>query len=523
MSKNAEPAPLRFRAVIFDMDGVVTNTAKLHAVAWKELFDSYLRKRAQRDKEPFVAFDARTDYLSYVDGKPRYDGVRSFLESRGIELPYGTPSDGADAETVCAFGNTKDELFERLLHEKGPEVFETTIALINALKERGVAVAIVSSSKHCHDVLRMAGIEALFEARVDGVISETLGLKGKPEPDIFSKAAELLGTANRDSVIVEDAISGVQAGRNGGFGLVIGVDRGHNRVALEANGADIVLRDLAEIGVSDIDAYFRASALPSALDRREEIAARLCGPRAVVFLDYDGTLTPIVARPELAVMSDDMRATVRGLAAVCPTAIVSGRALSNVMALVQLDELYYAGNHGFEIASPDDSTVLYEKGKEFLAAVKDACQRIEQGITGIDGAFVENKTYSLSVHYRLAAAERVAEIERVVDDVLKDFPNLQKRDGKKVFEVRPKMDWDKGKAVLWLLQVLHLDGPEVLPIYVGDDSTDEDAFRALKGRGLGVLVSDTVRESAADYSLRDTGQTKQFLEMLTTIMQEARS
>ena len=179
MSKNAEPAPLRFRAVIFDMDGVVTNTAKLHAVAWKELFDSYLRKRAQRDKEPFVAFDPRTDYLSYVDGKPRYDGVRSFLESRGIELPYGTPSDGADAETVCAFGNTKDELFERLLHEKGPEVFETTVALINSLKERGVAVAIVSSSKHCHDVLRMAGIEALFEARVDGVISETLGLKGK--------------------------------------------------------------------------------------------------------------------------------------------------------------------------------------------------------------------------------------------------------------------------------------------------------------------------------------------------------
>ena len=135
------------KAFIFDMDGVVTNTAKLHAVAWKELFDSYLRKRAQRDKEPFVAFDARTDYLSYVDGKPRYDGVRSFLESRGIELSYGTPSDGADAETVCAFGNTKDELFERLLHGKGPEVFETTIALINALKERGVTIVVIAFSR----------------------------------------------------------------------------------------------------------------------------------------------------------------------------------------------------------------------------------------------------------------------------------------------------------------------------------------------------------------------------------------
>ncbi len=523
MSNDTQPPQLSFRAVIFDMDGVVTNTARLHAVAWKQVFDDYLRKRAQRDNGPFVAFDARDDYLSYVDGKPRYNGVRSFLESRGIALPYGTPADRADDETVCGLGNTKDELFEQLLHEQGPEVFDSTVALIKALKERGVAVAIVSSSKHCQDVLRMAGIEGLFAARVDGVVSEALGLKGKPDPDIFSKAAELLAVANGDSVVVEDAISGVQAGRNGGFGLVIGVDRGHNRTALEANGADIVVAELAEISLAQINVRFRAGALPSALDHAAAIAERLRARQAAVFLDYDGTLTPIVARPELAVMSEDMRATVRKLAAVCPTAIVSGRGLSNVMKLVQLDELYYAGNHGFEIASPDDSAILYEKGKEFLSAVKAACRRIERGISGTDGAFVENKTYSLSVHYRLAAPEQVPEIERVVDDTLEDFPNLQKRDGKMVFEIRPKMDWDKGKAVLWLLQVLHLDGPEVLPIYVGDDSTDEDAFRALKGRGLGILVSDSVRESAADYSLGDTEQTKQFLEMLTTILQGARS
>lgn len=523
MNNKATPRQRHFSAVIFDMDGVVTNTAKLHAVAWKELFDAYLRKRKQRDSRPFVEFDEQADYLSFVDGKPRYEGVRSFLESRGIQLPYGSPSDGPDDETICGLGNTKDAIFERLLHKEGPEVFDSTIDLIRSLRSQGIKVAIVSSSKHCRDVLQMAGIDGLFEARIDGVVSESLGLKGKPDPDIFSKAAEMLGVDNRESVVVEDAISGVQAGRNGDFGLVLGVDRGNNREALEANGADIVVSDLTEISPAEIDDWLGGKSRPSALVHAKDIEQRLDGRQAAVFLDYDGTLSPIVDRPELAVMSDEMREAVRKLATYCTTAIVSGRGLADVAELVKLKELYYAGNHGFEITGPDESTILYGNGKQFLAAVSAISDRIEAGIKGINGAFVENKSYSLSVHYRLAPADRVPEVERVVDEALKDFPNLHKRHGKKVFEIRPKIDWNKGKAVLWLLQVLHLDRPDVVPIYIGDDVTDEDAFRALKGRGIGILVSDTPRRSAANYSLRDTQETKQFLETLAALIQGADS
>ena len=521
MNQNIQPKLLNFHAVIFDMDGVVTNTAKLHAVAWKDLFDDYLRKRAQQNGEDFVPFDTKEDYLSYVDGKPRYEGALSFLESRNIKLPYGSPSDSTDTESVCGLANSKDSFFSHLLHGKGPELFESTISLIKQLKQRNIAVAIVSSSRNCQTILEMAGITSLFQACVDGKTSTILGLKGKPNPDIFCKAAEMIGVANRDCVIVEDAVSGVQAGRRGSFGLVIGLNRGHNREALAENGADIVLNDLSEVTVSDIDALFRKQTLPIALDYKEQIAAQLQEREVVIFLDYDGTLTPIVARPELAVLSDKMRATIRKLATMCPTAIVSGRAMSNVKNLVQVDELYYAGNHGFEIGSPHDSTILYEKGKAFVTAVNDASQRIEQQIADYHGAFVENKIYSLSVHYRLVDPEDIAEIEQIVDEQLKNFPNLQKHNGKKVFELRPKIDWNKGKAVLWLLQALHLDHPETFPVYIGDDRTDEDAFRVLKGRGLGILVSDIRQNSAADYALRDTNETRQFLTMLTTMLQEA--
>lgn len=263
--------------------------------------------------------------------------------------------------------------------------------------------------------------------------------------------------------------------------------------------------------------------LPSGLEHSGDIRKQLAGKRPAVFLDYDGTLTPIVDRPELAIMTPEMRETVQKLAGVCVTAIVSGRGLADVAALVKLEELIYSGNHGFEIRTPGTSTVHSDKGKPFMEAVAAISEHIAQQIVDIDGAFVENKTYSLSVHYRLASPERVPEIEDIVDTAISDYPNLHKRHGKKVFEIRPKIDWDKGKAVLLLLQTLHLDGPEVVPIYIGDDITDEDAFRALAGRGISVLVGNEERESAADYVLHDTDETQQFLHMLTDLARGSNS
>ena len=256
MSNRSNPAKLGFDAVIFDMDGVVTDTALLHSVAWKELFDAYLKECAERNGEAYQEFDAEGDYLAYVDGKPRYKGVQSFLESRAIDLPYGDKTDGAGQETVCGLGNAKDTIFERMLHRDGPKLFDSTIALIHELKSAGVKTSIISSSKHCQEILQMAGVEDLFVTRIDGIKSEELGLKGKPDADIFTRSAEMLGVPVSRSVVVEDAVSGVQAGRAGGFGLVLGIDRGNNRKALMANGADIVVNDLAEIRVQDIDDWF---------------------------------------------------------------------------------------------------------------------------------------------------------------------------------------------------------------------------------------------------------------------------
>lgn len=508
-------------AVIFDMDGVVTDTARLHAQAWKTLFDEYLQRRARERGESFVPFDAGADYLRYVDGKPRYDGVRSFLHARGIELPGGDATDSPQAQTVCGLGNAKDALFQRLLYQEGPAVFESTIVLARELRAEKVRLGLVTSSRHGREVLRLAGIERLFDVTVDGLLAEELGLKGKPDPDIFLKAAELLAVAPARSVVVEDAVSGVQAGRRGGFGLVIGINRGDQGAALAANGADVVVTDLAGVGPAQIDAWLRGS-LPSALARVEEIGERLRGRRPAVFLDYDGTLTPIVARPDLAVMDETMRAVVRALARFCPTAIVSGRALQDVARLAGLPELHYAGNHGFEIGGPQGSTMQYEPGKQFIADVELACERLGRALAGIEGALVEDKRYSASVHYRLVAPERVPEVERLVDQVVRDLPSLHKRHGKQVFEIRPRIDWDKGRAVLWLLQALRLDTPAVVPIYLGDDTTDEDAFSALKGRGIGVLVTAAPRSSAADYSLRDSKEVRRFLEMLTELARASR-
>jgi beta-phosphoglucomutase family hydrolase len=244
----AEPIDLtRFDAVLFDLDGVLTATAKVHAACWKRLFDDELRRRADATGGPFVPFTIADDYRRYVDGKPRYDGVRSFLASRGIELPDGDPSDPPEAETVCGLGNRKDALLHRVLAEEGVEVYEGSIAWVRRLHDAGLQTAVVTSSRNGALIMEAAGIDALFDVRVDGLVAAEEGLAGKPEPDTFLRAAERLGAAPARSIVVEDAISGVEAGRRGDFGLVIGVDRTGDAEGLRAHGADLVVEDLSEL------------------------------------------------------------------------------------------------------------------------------------------------------------------------------------------------------------------------------------------------------------------------------------
>lgn len=233
-------------AFLFDLDGVVTRTATLHARAWKPLFDEFL-SGLDGDPERFAPFRLPEDYLAYVDGRPRYKGVRAFLQARAIELPWGDPEDSPEARTVCGLGNRKDRYFNEVLAQEGVEVFGTTIALIGKLRTRSVGIACVSSSKNCRPILERAGIIHLFDATFDGRDLEREGLAGKPRPDAFLRAAARLGAAPEMSAVVEDALSGVAAGKAGGFGLVIGVDRGAGREALLAAGGDVVVTDLAEL------------------------------------------------------------------------------------------------------------------------------------------------------------------------------------------------------------------------------------------------------------------------------------
>ncbi len=239
--------PIGVTACLFDLDGVLTQTAKVHSAAWKQMFDDYLRKRARRTDEAFVPFDPIREYDQYVDGKPRYDGVRAFLASRGVELPEGDPSDTPDTETIDGLGNRKNEIVLRLIREQGVQPYEGSVRYVKAVQAAGLRRAVVSSSTNCRDVLAAAGIQDLFEGIVDGVVAEREHLQGKPAPDTFLAGARTLGVEPAEAVVFEDALAGVEAGRAGRFGFVVGVDRVGQAEALRTHGADLVVDDLAEL------------------------------------------------------------------------------------------------------------------------------------------------------------------------------------------------------------------------------------------------------------------------------------
>jgi beta-phosphoglucomutase family hydrolase len=234
-------------ACLFDLDGVLTKTAVVHNAAWKEMFDAYLRERSRRTGEPFVPFDPGRDYDEYVDGKPRADGTRSFLASRGIELPEGSDDDPPSAETIHGLGTRKNEIVLRRIREDGVEAYESSVRYVRAARDAGLRRAVVSSSANCRDVLIAAGIEDLFEARIDGVVAGHEHLRGKPAPDTFLAAARALGLGPQAAAVFEDALAGVEAGRAGRFRFVVGVDRTGQADALKKHGADTVVTDLAEL------------------------------------------------------------------------------------------------------------------------------------------------------------------------------------------------------------------------------------------------------------------------------------
>ena len=248
--------------------------------------------------------------------------------------------------------------------------------------------------------------------------------------------------------------------------------------------------------------------MKSALDHRTEIDRLLDGRRPAVFLDYDGTLSAIAPRPELATLPAETRDVVRRLAQRYPVAILSGRGREDVASMVGLDGIAYAGSHGYDIAGPG---FRHEVGEGVPETIESAAGELNRELAALDGVIVEPKRFAVSIHFRLAKDEDLPAVERVVDDVAARHPNLRKGHGKKLFELRPDLDWDKGKALLWLLQALELDPEQTVPLYIGDDITDEDAFRVAQ---IGILVAEDPRETLASYSLRDPGEVTRFLVWL---------
>jgi trehalose-phosphatase len=491
-----------FLAVIADMDGVITQTATLHEKAWQRLFDDFLNSREPHEGEDHSRFTP-DDYRKHVDGKPRFDGVRDFLAARGIELEEGGPDDPDDAATVRALGERKNAVFRELLEREGVATFPDTIAAFDRWQRGGLPLAVVSASRNCRPILSKAGVLERFDVVVDGVVAEEDGLDGKPE--MIAAAAERLGLTPDRAVLLEDATSGVRAGADVGIGLVAGVDRGSYADDLRSAGADVVVQNVAALRFP--------RHLPNLAERRAEFETLRGGRDLAVFLDFDGTLSPIVEEPAAATIPDSTRATVAKLAGRATVAVVSGRARADVAERAGVEGIIYAGSHGLEIAGRGRDMV-HPAAKEAAPAVERATRELEAAFADIDGAIVERKPYSVAAHYRQVADELHDQVEEAVVRAREAAGGLRERRGKKVIELVPDIDWDKGRAVEWLLDSLDIDASRALVIYIGDDETDEDAFRALAGRGLGIHVGAEIAPSLANYRLADPDAVAAFLAQL---------
>jgi alpha,alpha-trehalase len=507
----------KIKMIILDLDGVITSTAALHAQAWKEMFDSFLQTYSSRTNTIFIPLDIQNDYRLYIDGRPRYEGAQKFLRSRNIEIPYGHPTDEPDKETVCGLGNHKNKLYLLLLHEKGAQVFPDTLMMIKTWRSRNIKVGVISASKNCREVLSSVHITDLFDVIVDGTDSEKYHLRGKPEPDIFLFAAQKMGVDPAHTTIVEDSSAGIKAGTDARFAHRIGVARAGNSELLYSHGADIVVSDLTRVPDFNDPEPRPFGDIARAFDHFDSIFTQILQFNPFFLFDYDGTLTPIVPKPELAILSSAMREVIRKLSLKAMVAIVSGRDLADVKRLVDLDNLYYAGSHGIQIAGPGNLTMEPQEAQSFIPAFDDAEKFLRRELANIKGLLVERKKYAITVHYRLVAPELDKDILEVMKMTHLKTDNLILKKSKKGFELRPALDWDKGKAIRWLAGKLFQD-QSTSPLYIGDDLTDEDAFRELDEWGIGILIGDHGEKSFADYTLDDTTQVYNFLKKIETAL-----
>ncbi|GGI92185.1 hypothetical protein GCM10011581_31640 [Saccharopolyspora subtropica] len=478
--------PRRHHAVLFDLDGVLTDTASVHAAAWQRLFDRYLADRPPSPLEDHRAFTA-ADYRQHVDGKPRVDGVLDFLRSRGIRLPRGASSDPAGRETGHGLGRLKDRYFHDALETGGVAVFDDAVALVESLRRHDIHTAVISGSRNCALVLDRAGIADLFDVRVDGVLAEELHLPGKPDPAVFLEAARRLDTPPSRCVVVEDAQSGVHAARSGGFALVLGVARAGPPSRLLDAGADTVVATLADVAVAKSDELL-LSEVPDALTHWADIADRLRGRRPVLLLDFEGTLAPIRQDPSRVTLPLRTRVVLQLLARHCPVVISSGRDLRDLRRRVRVARAWYAGSHGFELLAPGGEPIAHHAAETALPDLGEAERLLAIEVGSVPGVLVDRTRFALAVHYRNARPAEVDQVISVVRRIGDERLTLRVAYGRRVVELLPNTYWNKGRALRWLMDEAGLTHSAVTPVFAGDDRTDEDAFHEIHDDGIGIVV-----------------------------------
>ncbi len=509
-----------FKGCLFDLDGVITNTTTLHAQAWKQMFDDFLAEYGAAKNQKFEPFSIAEDYPNYIDGNPRVEGVKSFLESRGINLPWNDMIDGNEEFTIESLDRKKYEIFHQLLKESAIEVYHENSQKIVEWRRAGIKTGVISGYKNCASILNKTNLNTLFDVRVDGVIAEQNNLQGKPEPDYYMEGAKQLGLSPDECIVFEDDISGVRAANEGGFGFVVGVSTMQGKEMLLKNGADITVSHLNELSDFLLDPQYSPEKLANARDQRflENVSV---DRELALFLDYDGTLTPIVNKPEDAVLSDSMKQVLADLAHKIPVAVISGRDCGQLASLVGIDDIYYAGSHGFDIQGPGGFTMQVSKARSLLPVLGKAEKSLREQTENLTGVRIERKQFAIAVHFRNSAQKEYDALEPIVTNVTQQYENLKLNGGKKVFELKPNVDWDKGKAVDWLLKELNIDGSKRLPFYFGDDLTDEDAFRALLSKGVSILVGDHGHKTFAKYYLEDVTEVEWFLKAIKAKLENA--
>ena len=502
-----------FAAYIFDLDGVLTQTQDLHARAWEKMFNEFLaqRRKSQKNDEDLASFRVPSDYRKYLDGKPRYDGVRSFLSSRKIQLPSGNESEGENYHTITGLGLTKDKYYQDLLKREGPGVIFDSLTFLHKLKEHSVPMAVVSSSKNCRMILEQTGMDGLFSSIIDPDLADAKKLRGKPEPDYFIEAAKVLRTAPENCIMVEDALSGIEAGKKGKFGRVVGIRVNGDKQGmdeLKSAGADEVVSSLW-----DIEEAVDLLKIPHALTSLDQILSE--SRNYFLFLDFDGTISAIAPEPSEAKPLEGITDIIRSLAFKMPVCIITGRDTEVIKGLINLPQVYYAACHGFEITGPGHYHYDLQEARAVIPELDRAQRELMREFEGEQGLIIERKKFGLAIHYRMVHdREKVPSLLARVENYSKSHRKLKAKPGEEVLELIPAIDWNKGRALQKLYEVLQISQDQIFPLYFGDGKTDEDAFAVIAEKGIPVLISPERRPTFARYYLEDPLQTKKFLELL---------